>query len=257
MEILVPKGCTFAVRGGGHGALKGLANVQDGVTIDLRGLNSIEPLENNSIVAVGSGQSVGNVYTALQPLGIAVSSGRSYDVGVGGSTLGDGWGWMSNEAGFACDNVVEYEVVLANGSIVAATNRTNALLWRALKGGGSNFGIVTKFVYRTLPIGQIWAGDANYALNETEVPQLLDAAYNFTSNPQGDKKASTLFSFTYDATYGLIYWVQYVYTEPVTEAPPVFDELLSLPGELRKNITITELPEFSYEYNLQTPDGLQ
>jgi hypothetical protein len=153
--------------------------------------------------------------------------------------------------------VVEYEVVLANGSIVAATNTTNTLLWRALKGGGSNFGIVTKFVYRTLPIGQIWAGDANYALNETELPLLLGAVYNFTNNPQGDKKASTLFSFTYDATYGLIYWVQYVYTEPVTEAPSVFDELLSLPGELRKNITITELPDFSYEYNLLTPDGLQ
>ncbi|RYP26190.1 hypothetical protein DL767_008142 [Monosporascus sp. MG133] len=62
----------------------------------------------------------------------------------------DGWGWLSNEAGFCCDNVVEYEVVLANGSIVRATNTTNANLWKALKGGGSNFGIVTEFVYRTI-----------------------------------------------------------------------------------------------------------
>lgn len=257
LQVIVAKSCEFAVRSGGHGALKGLANVQDGVTIDLRGLNSIEPFRNNSLVAIGGGQTVGNVYAALQPLGLTISGGRSYDVGVGGSTLGGGWGWMSNEAGWSCDNIVEYEVVLASGEIVTATNRENTSLWRALKGGGSNFGVVTNFVHRTLPIGEIWAGDANYNLTEAEVPQLLNAAYDFTSTQHQDSKASILFSFTYDALYGPIYWVQYVYLEPVTDTPPLFEELLSLPGEIRRDISLVDLTTFSYEYNLQTPSGLQ
>ncbi|KAK8040917.1 FAD binding domain-containing protein [Apiospora phragmitis] len=202
LKILDPSAYKFATRGGVHGALRGIANIQDGVTIDLRGLNYIIPFAGNRLVSVGGGQTIGTVYAALHNLGITISGGRSYDVGVGGSTLGNGWQWMSNEAGFGCDNVAEYEVVLSNGTIVIANRYTNAKLWKSLKGGGNNFGIVTSFVFRTMPMARIWTEDVLYSLTESQVPRLLSAAANFTSDPEPDPKA-TLFIAAVSAVYGI------------------------------------------------------
>ncbi|KAK8066628.1 hypothetical protein PG997_013375 [Apiospora hydei] len=227
LKTLVPGACKFAVRGGGHGALAGLANIQDGVTIDLRGLDSIKPFAGKKLVSVGSGSRIGAVYDALHPLGIAISGGRSYDVGVSGSTLGNGWGWLSNEAGFCCDNVVEYEVVLANGAIVTASQQTNAKLWKSLKGGGGNFGIVTNFVLRTVPTtSRIWTTDVVYALPDSQLPRLLDAAAGFTGRPEPDPKETLLLTFSYTPMIGNIYYVQCVYTAPTVQSPAGFDQLL-------------------------------
>ncbi|KAI1737526.1 FAD-binding domain-containing protein [Xylaria scruposa] len=258
LGVLISKQCKFAVRGGGHGPLGGLANTLNAVTIDMRGIDSIRPFANNTLVAVGSGQTIGNLYAALAPLGITVSGGRSYDVGVGGSTLGDGWGWMSNEVGFSCDNVVQYEVVLADGKIVTATNATNPDLFRALKGSGSNLGIVTEFVYRTLPMSKIWTAEIVWSFAELGVQHLLSAAYNFARNPFQDRKASLLYSFSYNPLYGVSYLTQCVYTAPVPVVPPAFVELVSLPGQmLQSNISVTTLPEFSLKFNSETPNNLQ
>lgn len=255
---MVPKSCKFATRGGGHGAWAGMANIENSVTIDLRALNSTKLLDGNKLVSVGSGQSVGNIYTSLYPFGISVSAGRSYDVGVGGSTLGAGWGWLSNEAGFACDSIVEYEIVLANGTIAAATQTVHADLWKALKGGGNNFGIVTRFVFRTIPLGQIWNGDVIYALTDVQVPQLFSALVSFTNNSRRDPKATLLVSSSYTLELGYTNYVHCVYTAPVEDLPVIFDELLSIPGQqlLRVNNSTT-LPELSYNYNMKTPNGFQ
>ena len=88
LKVLVPKRCKFAVRGGGHGAAAGVANIKNGVTIDLRGLNAVTVSSDRKTVAVGGGQSWGNLYAQLAPLGLAASGGRHAPVGVGGSTLG-------------------------------------------------------------------------------------------------------------------------------------------------------------------------
>ena len=78
----------FAIRSGGHACFAGSANVSDGVTLDLRGLNSIEVNEGSSQVSIGTGASWGEVYRKLDPLGLAVPGGRHSQVGVGGLTLG-------------------------------------------------------------------------------------------------------------------------------------------------------------------------
>jgi FAD/FMN-containing dehydrogenase len=88
VRILVPRSCKFAVRSGGHAALAGNANIQDGVTIDLSGLDWIVPSANNSLVSIGPGQTWGRVYGALDALGVSVPGGRDGPVGVGGTTLG-------------------------------------------------------------------------------------------------------------------------------------------------------------------------
>ena len=78
----------FAIRSGGHACFAGSANVSDGVTLDLRGLNSIDVNEGSSQVSIGTGASWGEVYRTLDPLGLAVPGGRHSQVGVGGLTLG-------------------------------------------------------------------------------------------------------------------------------------------------------------------------
>ncbi|KAF7936660.1 uncharacterized protein EAE97_008026 [Botrytis byssoidea] len=89
------------------------------------------------------------VYSVLDSLGLATSGGRVADVGVGGLTTGGGISFFSAREGLVCDNVENYEVVLANGSLVNANRFENRNLWQALKGGSNNFGIVTRFDIRT------------------------------------------------------------------------------------------------------------
>jgi FAD/FMN-containing dehydrogenase len=86
--VLVPRACKFAVRGGGHGAIAGIANIDDGVTIDLGGLSAVTVSSDNKKVKVGGGASWGAVYARLSPLGLAAPGARHATVGVGGSSLG-------------------------------------------------------------------------------------------------------------------------------------------------------------------------
>lgn len=88
LKVLVPLSCKFAVRSGGHGAVPGVSNIQNGVTIDLRGLNGIALSKDKSTVDLGPGQTWGSVYTQLQASGVTVSGARGGSIGVGGSTLG-------------------------------------------------------------------------------------------------------------------------------------------------------------------------
>jgi FAD/FMN-containing dehydrogenase len=95
------------------------------------------------------------VYAELQEHEVGVTGGRQSPVGVGGLTLGGGFGWTTPRTGFGCDSVVNYEVVLANGEIVNANAACHADLWRALKGGSSYLGVVTKFDIYTFPARNI------------------------------------------------------------------------------------------------------
>jgi FAD/FMN-containing dehydrogenase len=125
------------------------------VVIDLTHLNATEYNPETKVASVGTGARWGEVYAELQEHEVGVTGGRQSPVGVGGLTLGGGVGWTTPRTGFGCDSVVNYEVVLANGEIVNANASCHADLWRALKGGSSNFGMVTKFDIDTFPARNI------------------------------------------------------------------------------------------------------
>ncbi|KAI9752545.1 MAG: hypothetical protein M4579_005582 [Chaenotheca gracillima] len=171
--------CKFAVRGGGHMFWAGAANIQDGVTIDLSRFDGVEVKKDTSekdqgdvgVVKVGGGARWVDVTRTLDPLGRAAVTGRVFDVGVGGLTLGGGNSWLAPRYGFVCDNVVNFEVshppcnfetyqqiVLASGQILDVNRTSHPSLFRALKGGGNNFGVVTRFDLRTYPQGNLWGG---------------------------------------------------------------------------------------------------
>src|SRR3712207_1459660 len=112
-------GLTIAVHGGGHG-VTGAAVCDDGMMIDLRPLNAIDVDADARVVACGGGATWGQFDAALQPHGLMVTGGRVPSTGVAGLTLGSGSGWLERKYGFACDNLLEADVVTADGRFVRA-----------------------------------------------------------------------------------------------------------------------------------------
>ena len=129
--------CEFAIRSGGHVSWAGASNSSGGITLDLRGLNNIELDEDGTTLRVGLGATWGAVYQKLDPLGRSVAGGRVAGVGVGGLTLGGGISHLSPQHGWTCDTVRNFQVVLADGSIVDANANENADLFFALRDGAT------------------------------------------------------------------------------------------------------------------------
>ncbi|TVY34568.1 Bifunctional solanapyrone synthase [Lachnellula occidentalis] len=148
----------FAFRGGGHSPMPGAASVRGGVLIDLSLLREVTPSEDGASVVIGAGAKWMDVSKVLDERGLAVVGGRNSAVGVGGLALGGGLSFFSPRFGLVCSNITSYELVLASGAITTASESSNPDLWRALKGGSSNFGIVTSFTARSFPCGMIWSG---------------------------------------------------------------------------------------------------
>ncbi|KAL6238694.1 hypothetical protein BDW75DRAFT_246771 [Aspergillus navahoensis] len=160
VQVLVPLDVSFAIRGAGQQPLPGCANIEGGITLDLGLLTGIEIRED--CVSIGAGARWGSVYETLEGKGLGVSGSRSSKGGIGGLALAGGLSFFSSREGFICDNVLNYEVVLASGAIVNANASENRNLWIALRGGGNNFGVVTRFDMRTFPQGPLWCGVAYY-----------------------------------------------------------------------------------------------
>jgi FAD/FMN-containing dehydrogenase len=160
-------GLLLSVRGGGHG-FPGFGTNDDGVVIDLSRLANVEIIDNERhLVRIGGGATWGQVAAALAPHGLAISSGDTKSVGVGGLTLIGGIGWKVRKYGLALDNVVAVEVVTAHGDVVHATAEENPELFWAIRGGGGNFGIVTAFEFVAHPTTDVFFGKIAFPAAET------------------------------------------------------------------------------------------
>ena len=135
------------IRGGGHSAWGG---VPGGLTLDISALDEVEV--DGTRVRVGGGALWGGVAHALAERGLALSSGDTASVGVGGLTLGGGIGWMVRAWGLAADQLVGAQLVTARGDVVEVTETSHPELLWALRGGGGNFGVVTRFDFEAHPL---------------------------------------------------------------------------------------------------------
>ena len=137
-------GPLLSVRSGGHGFAGFGTN--DGVVIDLSNLADVKVIDKERhLVRIGGGATWGQVAAGLTSHGLAISSGDTKSVGVGGLTLTGGIGWKVRKHGLALDNVAAAEVVTASGQVMHASAAENPELFWAIRGGGGNFGIVTAF----------------------------------------------------------------------------------------------------------------
>ena len=150
-------GAPVAVRGGGHN-VAGNAMCDGGIAIDLSLMQRVE-VDPQARVARAQGGATWGIYdAATQAHGLASTGGSVSSTGIAGLTLGGGIGWLQRKLGLACDNLLSVEAVLADGSVVEANQKTNPDLFWALRGGGGNFGVVTRFDYGVHLIGPIIYG---------------------------------------------------------------------------------------------------
>lgn len=160
------RGLPLAVRGGGHN-IAGNGSCDDGLLVDLSMMRdvSVDPVARRAVVAGGA--LLSDVDAATQAHGLAVPLGINSTTGVGGLTLGGGFGWLSRSFGLTVDNLLSAEVVTAAGDVVIANAQHHADLFWALSGGGGNFGIVTRFEFNLHPVGpQLLSGLVVYPLAE-------------------------------------------------------------------------------------------
>jgi len=146
-----------SVKGGGH-APSGHAVADGGLMIDLSRLKAISVDPGKRTAVAEGGGCWGGRDAETQAHGLAITGGRVPSTGIGGLTLGSGSGWLERKLGYTVDNMLGAEVVTADGNVLHASESENADLFWGLRGGGGNFGIVTKFEYRLHPIGPMIFG---------------------------------------------------------------------------------------------------
>lgn len=145
-------GILTAVKGGGHN-IAGNAVCEGGLLIDLSGMRSVRVDPQARVAHVEPGATLADFDHECQAFGLATPVGINSTTGIAGLTLGAGFGWLSRKHGMTIDNLLAVDIVTADGRLLRADDKNNADLFWAVRGGGGNFGIVTRFEFKLHPVG--------------------------------------------------------------------------------------------------------
>jgi FAD/FMN-containing dehydrogenase len=239
-------GLTVAVRSGGHNG-GGLGTCDDGLVIDLSPMKGtrVDPVAR--MVRVEGGCTWGDVDHATHAFGLATPSGVISTTGVGGLTLGGGLGHLTRACGLSIDNLLEVDVVLADGSFVTANADQHPDLFWAVRGGGGNFGVITSFVFRLHPISTVVGGPMLWPMERakevmqwyrdfiTQAPDDINGWFAFLKVPPGPPFPEELHTRTMCA----IVWC---YTGPAANAEVIFAPIRRVAGGPALNL-VGPLPQ--------------
>lgn len=248
-----PGTCEFAIRSGGHTPYSGAANVASGVVIDLKNINHIDLSDDKTTVEIGPGNRWADVYSTLEEHGLATVGGRVATVGVGGLVTGGGISFFSPRYGYVCDNVLNFEVVLASGETVNANAQARPDLFRALKGGSNNFGVVTSITLPVFKQGNVWGGQIISDISSTD--EIFSAFESLTASAEYDPYAALISSVGWVTAQDRWVTVQnLVYTKDV-ETPPAFERFTSLSPQFMNTMQINSLTNITRDMAAGTPSG--
>ncbi|KAI9762610.1 MAG: hypothetical protein M1835_007997 [Candelina submexicana] len=226
--------CPFAVKSGGHSDIPGFSNSKGGITIDLGQLKQLDVSKDLRTTRTGPGNTWGSVYEQLDARNLTVIGGRESGVGVGGLTLG------------------------ADGKIADINQKSNPDLYFALRGGGNNFGIVTRFDLDTYEQGLLWGGIQVF-------PSTLNVSINkafetFNANAEKDPSAALILSYSYSFK-AKTYFATTVYDYALpTVFPPIFEDFKKIASNNTPILDTTRfspLENFTEELMQGTPAGFR
>jgi len=250
-----------AIRGGGHNGA-GLGTCEGGLVIDLSAMKGVRVDPAGRTVRVAAGCVWGDVDHATHPFGLAVPTGFMSTTGVAGLTLGGGIGYLTREYGLTIDNLLSVDIVLADGSVVTADEKTNSDLFWALRGGGGNFGVVTSFEFRAHPVRTVYAGPTFWPLDQTvevmkayrtfilSAPQYINGFFAFLTIPPAPM-------FPQHLHLKKVCGVMWVCTGPAERAESATKAMRSVGKPLLDHQANMPLPAVNSLFDALYPPGLQ
>ena len=250
----------LAIRGGAHNG-PGLGTCDDGLVVNLSGLRGIRVDPEAHAVRVEAGCTSGDVDHATHAFGLAVPFGIVSTTGVAGLTLGGGGGYLTRRYGLTIDNLIEADVVLADGSLVTASADQNQDLYWALRGGGGNFGVVTSFLFRAHPVHTVYAGLTLWTLDHAReilqwyrefLPKAPEELYGFF----GFKGVPVSAPFPEDLQGKRVCGVVWCYTGEEAEAESIFKPVRAL-GPDFELLASMPFPKLQSLFDGLFPKGLQ
>ncbi|MRG47331.1 FAD-binding protein [Chitinophaga sp. SYP-B3965] len=157
----------LAVKGGGHNGA-GLGMCDDGLVIDLCNLTSVHINVADKTVLAEGGCTLAHIDQATHPFGLAIAAGVVGSTGIGGLTLGGGLGYLTRKYGLSIDNLLEVNMVLADGSCIKASADEHPDLFWAIRGGGGNFGVVVSFLFKAHPVDMVYGGPMIWEMKDVK-----------------------------------------------------------------------------------------
>ena len=243
-----------AVRGGGHN-VAGRALCDDGIVIDLSRMKGIHVDAKKRTATVQGGATLGDVDRETHVFGLAAPVGVVSKTGIAGLTLGGGVGWLVRKYGLACDNVLSFDIVTADGKPQVASAEENQDLFWALRGGGGNFGVVTSFEYRLHPVHTVLGGMIVHPRARAEEvlrfyrdfllsePEELTAYAGLLHTPDGTPVVAVVACYCGDLAEG-----ERV-LKPLREfGPPVMDAIQPMPFPQMQSLLDGAFPDGNQNY---------
>jgi FAD/FMN-containing dehydrogenase len=242
----------ISVRSGGH-SNAGLSTNDGGVVIDVGPMNHVTLIdENTHRVRVGAGAQWGDIARKLNEYGLVLSSGDTVSVGAGGLSLGGGIGWMVRKYGLAIDNLVQVDIVTAEGEQLIASADSHPDLFWALRGGGGNFGVATAFEFIAHPSGDVSFGTIVYPAQNA--PALLTAWRDYMRTAPEDLTTTAMLIPSMAKDMPATFIVTVCWAGDQAAAAAALEPLRKLPGTIM-NDSVQVKPYYEALEEAHPPQG--